>query len=61
MNNNIKAEDQKKKVMEIQKHYEDEYWAKKYDVSTEEIKEHENNLSLSARIIKAGIKHQSFA
>jgi len=61
MNNRIKTEDQKKEVIEIQKNYEDEYWSKKYDVSTEELKETGNTLALAAKIIKAGFKHKSFA
>lgn len=61
MNNSIKTEDRKKEVIEIQKNYEDDYWSKKYDVSTEELKETGNYIPLSARIIKAGIKHKSFA
>jgi hypothetical protein len=62
MNNHIKTEDPKKAVIEIQKNHEDEYWSKKYDVSTEELKETGNNIiTLSAKIIKAGVKHKSFA
>jgi len=61
MNNHIKNGDPKKEVIEIQKNYEDEYWSRKYDVSTEELKETGHNMPLSARIIKAGIKHKSFA
>lgn len=61
MNNRIKTEDPRKAVIEIQKNYEDEYWSKKYDVSTEELKEAGNSATLSAKIIKAGFKHKSFA
>ena len=61
MNNSIQTEDRKKEVIEIQKNYEDDYWSKKYDVSTDELKETGNYIPLSARIIKAGIKHKVFA
>lgn len=61
MNNQNKTGDPKKEVIEIQKNYEDEYWSKKYDVSTEELISNGSRIPLSARIIRAGIKHKSFA
>ncbi len=58
INNNNDQKDNE--VIEIQKNYEDDYWAKKYDVSTEELKTG-RNIALAAKIIKASFKQKSFA
>jgi hypothetical protein len=58
MNNSIKAEDQTKEISQIRENYEDGYWAKKYGVSTEEIKTHGYKKDLSARIVEAAFKKE---
>ena len=58
MNNSIKAEDQNKEIKQIRDNYEDEYWGKKYGVSSEEIKTNGHGKDISARIIAAAFKKE---
>lgn len=58
MNNSIKAEDQDREISQIRENYEDEYWAKKYGVSSEEIKTAGHGKDISARIIAAAFKKE---
>lgn len=57
MNNSIKAEDQNREISQIKDNYEDEYWSKKYGVSSEEIKK-SSRKDISARIIDAAFKKE---
>ena len=61
MNNNSKTEDQNKEISQIRENYEDEYWGKKYGVSSEEIKRSGHNKDISARIIEAAFKKKSYS
>jgi hypothetical protein len=61
MNNSKKAEDQNREISQIRENYEDEYWAKKYGVSSEEIKKSGHNKDISARIIEAAFKKKSYS
>jgi len=56
MNNSIKAEDQNREISQIRENYEDEYWGKKYGVSSEEIKKGGHGKDISTRIIDAAFK-----
>ena len=60
-NSNKKAEDQDKEISLIRENYEDEYWAKKYGVSSDEIKRSGHNKNISARIIEAAFKKKSYS
>jgi hypothetical protein len=60
MDNSIKAEDQTKELSQIRENYEDEYWGKKYGVSSDEIKR-SHNKDISARIIDAAFKKKSYS
>ena len=61
MNNSNTAEDRDKEISQIRENYEDEYWAKKYGVSSEEIKKSGHNKDISARIIEAAFKKKSYS
>jgi hypothetical protein len=61
METTIKTEEQKKEYNQILDNYNDEYWAKKYGVTTEELKQAANNISITAKIIAANIKNNTFA
>lgn len=61
MNNNSKTEDQNKEISQIRENYEDEYWGKKYGVSSDEIKRSGYNKDISARIIEAAFKKKSYS
>jgi hypothetical protein len=61
MNNSNKAEDRDKEISQIRENYEDEYWGKKYGVSSEEIKKSGHNKDISARIIEAAFKKKSYS
>jgi isocitrate/isopropylmalate dehydrogenase len=61
MNNNSKTEDQNKEISQIRENYEDEYWGKKYGVSSDEIKRSGHNKDISARIIEAAFKKKSYS
>ena len=61
MNNSKKAEDQNREISQIRENYEDEYWAKKYGVSSDEIKKSGHNKDISARIIEAAFKKKSYS
>ncbi|HZY36590.1 MAG TPA: hypothetical protein VFE53_08075 [Mucilaginibacter sp.] len=58
MNNSNKAEDQTREISEIRENYEDEYWSKKYGVSSDEIKTDGHGKDISARIIAAAFKRE---
>lgn len=55
MNNSIVAEDQNREISQIRENYEDEYWAKKYGVSADDIKK-SSRKDISSRIIDAAFK-----
>jgi hypothetical protein len=61
MNNHIEAEEQKKETTLIRENLEDEYWSKKYGVSSEDLKKTGNNIGLSAKIIAATFKKKSYS
>ena len=62
METKVKIEDQNREISQIKANSEDEYWAKKYNVSTEELKETGNALSsIQERILKVTTKNKSFS
>jgi hypothetical protein len=62
MKTNVKIEDQNREISQIKANSEDEYWAKKYNVSKEELKETGNTLSgIQERILKITTKNKSFS
>jgi len=61
MNNNSKIEDQNKEISQIRDNYEDEYWGKKYGVSSDEIKRSSHNKDISSKIIEAAFKKKSYS
>ncbi|MCO5945789.1 MULTISPECIES: hypothetical protein [Mucilaginibacter] len=51
-----------REISQIKANSEDEYWAKKYNVSAEELKETGNALSsIQERILKITTKNKSFS
>ncbi|MEO6633361.1 MAG: hypothetical protein ABIN13_16605 [Mucilaginibacter sp.] len=62
METKVKTEDQNREISQIKANSEDEYWAKKYNVSKEELKESGNTLSsIQERILKITTKNKSFS
>jgi hypothetical protein len=61
METTIKTEEQKKEYNQVLDNYNDEYWAKKYGVTAEELKQAASNISITAKIIAASIKNNAFA
>jgi hypothetical protein len=61
MENQIQREEKLiKEEKQLQDTHNDEYWAKKYDVSVDELRE-AGNIDISTLIIEAGIKHNAFS
>jgi len=60
MENNIQTEKQNREVKQLQDTHNDEYWAKKYDISIDELKKTANT-AIADIIIAAGIKHKTFS
>jgi len=60
MESTVQTEKQNKEEILIQENHNDEYWAKKYDISIDELKK-KANVAISDLIIEAGIKHKSFS
>jgi len=62
METKVKIEDQNREISQIKTNSEDDYWAKKYNVSKEELKESGNTLSsIQERILKITTKNKSFS
>ncbi|HVW98480.1 MAG TPA: hypothetical protein VHA56_21115 [Mucilaginibacter sp.] len=61
MKNNIKNENPAFEITQIQANSADEYWSKKYGVSTEELKTKGANVSISSKILEAAIKNNVFS
>jgi hypothetical protein len=61
METNVKIENQNKEISQIKANSEDEYWSKKYDVSTEQLKETGNIMGISDKILKLTTKNKSFS
>jgi len=62
METKVKIEDQNREISQIKANSEDDYWAKKYNVSKEELKESGNTLSsIQERILKITTKNKSFS
>ncbi|MDB5006277.1 MAG: hypothetical protein JWQ84_3251 [Mucilaginibacter sp.] len=61
MKDNNKAEAPETQALHMKENYEDEYWSKKYGVSTEELKEKGNDVGISTKIIDAYFKKKSFS
>ena len=62
METKVKIEDQNREIFQIKANSEDDYWAKKYNVSKEELKETGNTLSsIQERILKITTKNKSFS
>jgi len=60
MNNKVKASPNDQDLAKIRDNYEEDYWSKKYGVTTDEIKKSENHLGIQDRIIKALFKNKVF-
>jgi len=60
MNSN-KIQNAERDLIQIQENHADEYWSKKYGVSTEEMKKTGNNIGIIEKIIEASIKNKSFS
>jgi len=58
MENNVKK--QQRDVMEIRDAYNDEYWLKKYGVSSDELKSTEE-IGISAKIIEVNEKNHVYS
>jgi hypothetical protein len=61
MNNIIKTEEPKTETTVLLENYEDEYWAKKYGVSSEDLKKSDRHIGISAKIIAANFKNKSYS
>ena len=61
METNVKIENQKREISQMKANSEDEYWAKKYDVSTEQLREEGKLTSISEKILRATTKNKSFS
>jgi len=61
METNVKIETQNREISQIKANSEDEYWSKKYDVSTEQIKETGGIIGISEKILKLTTKNKSFS
>ncbi len=60
MENNVKTEKQKKEEVQIKDIYKDEYWSKKYDVSTDQL-EKTGKIGIYDKIVEASIRNKSFS
>jgi len=61
MENQIQMEEKLvREEKQLQETHNDEYWAKKYDVSIDELRK-AGNINISTLIIEAGIKHKAFS
>jgi hypothetical protein len=61
METNVKIETQNREISQIKANSEDEYWSKKYDVSTEQLKETKSLMGISEKILKLTTKNKSFS
>lgn len=60
METKTQAEKKNQEEILLQDAHNDEYWAKKYDISIEDLKKTANT-TIADIIIAAGIKHKSFS
>lgn len=60
MENNVQTAREVKQEEKLQEAFKDEYWAKKYDVTIDELKK-VAEIGISALIIESGKKHKAFA
>ena len=61
MEANVKNKNQNREISQMKANSEDEYWSKKYDVSTEQLKETGNIIGISEKILKVTTKNKSFS
>jgi hypothetical protein len=61
METNVKNKNQNREISQMKANSEDEYWSKKYDVSTEQLKETGNIIGISEKILKVTTKNKSFS
>lgn len=61
MKNNIQNERQKREITQIQANSADEYWSKKYGVSTDELKAKGTRMSVSDKILEVATKNKIFS
>ena len=61
METNVKIENQNKEISQIKANSEDEYWSKKYNVSTEQLKETGNIMGISDKILQVTTKNRTFS
>ena len=61
MENHIQTEEKlSREEQQVQDNHHDEYWAKKYDISIDELRK-ADNIDISTLIIEAGKKHNAFS
>jgi len=61
MKNNMQNEDRNKEIRQIQANSADEYWNKKYGVSTDELKAKGNRMSITDKILEVATKNKTFS
>jgi len=61
MKNNMQNEDRNKEITQIQANSADEYWNKKYGVSTDELKAKGNRMSITDKILEVATKNKTFS
>jgi hypothetical protein len=61
MNKHFDAEDPQKNLDLLQENHEDEYWAKKYGVSKEDLKKTSNKLDISSKILEVNFKKKAYS
>ena len=59
MESNNQAEKLRKEELLLQDTHNDDYWAKEYDISKDELKKADRK-DILTKIVEAGIKHKSF-
>jgi len=60
MDSSIKTESTEKDIIKIRENYEDDYWAKKYGVTADELKKQGNNVGIYNKIVEANFKNKVF-
>ena len=61
MKSNMQNENRNKEITQIQANSADEYWNKKYGVSTEELKEKGSRMSITDKILEVATKNKTFS
>lgn len=61
MKNNSQNENQDREITQIQANSADEYWTKKYGVSTDELKAKGHRMSITDKILEVATKNKTFS